>query len=156
MMLCVGTRLGPFKVLREIRRGGMGIVYLAHDTRLDREVAIKALPEHLSDDADRLARFQREAKVFARYSEETKWDIWYTTLEGEHEPKQLMVPALTERAPALSPDGNWLVYSLEGDRADHLFLTKFPSAIGKWQVLPGFGLHPKWSKDDLDRCRASL
>ena len=62
----IGTRLGPFEVLRELGRGGMGVVYLAHDARLDRQVAIKALPEHLSSDAVRLARFQREAKILAR------------------------------------------------------------------------------------------
>lgn len=43
----------------------MGEVYLATDTRLDRQVALKALPEHLTDDPDRLARFEREAKVMA-------------------------------------------------------------------------------------------
>lgn len=57
--------VGPFKIERELGRGGMGEVYLARDTRLDRQVAIKALPEHLAQDADRLARFQREAKVLA-------------------------------------------------------------------------------------------
>jgi serine/threonine protein kinase len=57
--------IGPFKVERELGRGGMGVVYLATDTRLDRLVAIKALPADLSVDPDRLARFQREAKVLA-------------------------------------------------------------------------------------------
>ena len=57
--------IGPFKIERELGRGGMGDVYLARDTRLDRQVAIKALPAHLSQDPDRLARFQREAKVLA-------------------------------------------------------------------------------------------
>lgn len=56
---------GPFKIERELGRGGMGEVYLARDTRLDRQVAIKALPAHLAQDPDRLARFQREAKVLA-------------------------------------------------------------------------------------------
>ena len=59
------SRIGPYEIQREIGRGGMGVVYLARDTRLDRQVAIKALPEHLSSDADRLARFQRGAKVLA-------------------------------------------------------------------------------------------
>ncbi len=59
------SQIGAYKIQREIGRGGMGVVYLAHDTRLDRSVAIKALPEHLSTDADRLARFQGEAKVLA-------------------------------------------------------------------------------------------
>jgi len=57
--------IGPFQIQRELGRGGMGVVYLATDTRLDRQVAIKALPAHLTQDPDRLARFQREAKVLA-------------------------------------------------------------------------------------------
>ena len=57
--------IGPFEVIRELGRGGMGVVYLARDTRLDRLVAIKSLPEHLVNDPDRLARFQREARVLA-------------------------------------------------------------------------------------------
>ncbi len=59
------TQIGPYKVERELGRGGMGEVFLATDTRLDRQVAIKALPAHLATDPDRLARFQREAKVLA-------------------------------------------------------------------------------------------
>lgn len=57
--------IGPFKIERELGRGGMGVVCLATDTRLDRQVAIKALPADLAADPDRLARFQREAKVLA-------------------------------------------------------------------------------------------
>jgi serine/threonine-protein kinase len=57
--------IGPFQIERELGRGGMGEVFLARDTRLDRQVAIKALPAHLTQDPDRLARFQREAKVLA-------------------------------------------------------------------------------------------
>lgn len=59
------SAIGPFQIIRELGRGGMGVVYLATDTKLDRQVAIKALPLHLAADADRLARFQREAKVLA-------------------------------------------------------------------------------------------
>lgn len=57
--------IGPYQIQRELGRGGMGEVFLARDTRLDRSVAIKALPAHLAQDPDRLARFQREAKVLA-------------------------------------------------------------------------------------------
>lgn len=57
--------IGPYKVDRELGRGGMGEVFLATDTRLDRQVAIKSLPAHLSQDVDRLTRFQREAKMLA-------------------------------------------------------------------------------------------
>ncbi|MCZ6654523.1 MAG: protein kinase [Planctomycetota bacterium] len=61
----VPPTIGPYEVQREIGRGGMGVVYLARDTKLDRDVAIKALPEELAQDADRLARFEREAKLLA-------------------------------------------------------------------------------------------
>lgn len=57
--------VGPYTIVGELGRGGMGIVYLAHDTRLDRRVAIKVLPAHLDHDAEWVARFTREAKMLA-------------------------------------------------------------------------------------------
>lgn len=65
MPLESGRMLGPFEVLSPLGAGGMGEVYLARDTRLDRNVAVKALPAHLVGDPDRLARFEREAKIVA-------------------------------------------------------------------------------------------
>src|SRR5713226_1216548 len=65
MALTSGTRLGPYEILSAIGGGGMGEVYQAHDTKLGRDVAIKVLPEAFAHDADRLSRFQREAKMLA-------------------------------------------------------------------------------------------
>ncbi len=61
-------RIGPYQVTRELGRGGMGVVYLARDSRLDRDVAIKALPPELASDPARLERFEREAKTLAGLS----------------------------------------------------------------------------------------
>ncbi len=65
MSLGAGVRLGPYEVLASLGAGGMGEVYRARDTRLKRDVALKILPESFASDADRLARFQREAEVLA-------------------------------------------------------------------------------------------
>ena len=65
MPLTPGTTLGPYQVTAKIGEGGMGEVYRARDTKLDRDVALKVLPPAFTDDPDRLARFEREAKVLA-------------------------------------------------------------------------------------------
>ncbi len=65
MPLQPGTRLGVYEVTAKIGEGGMGEVYRARDTKLDRDVALKVLPEAFTQDPDRLARFEREAKVLA-------------------------------------------------------------------------------------------
>ena len=65
MPLEPGTTLGPYSVTAKIGEGGMGEVYQARDTKLDRDVALKVLPEAFTSDPDRLARFEREAKVLA-------------------------------------------------------------------------------------------
>ena len=65
MTLTSGTRLGPYEIVAPLGAGGMGEVYRAKDTKLDRDVAIKVLPESFALDADRVARFTREAKTLA-------------------------------------------------------------------------------------------
>jgi len=57
--------IGPYEILHEAGRGGMSVVYRARDTRLDRDVAIKSLPDHFASDPARLDRFEREAKTHA-------------------------------------------------------------------------------------------
>ena len=63
MSLTPGTRLGHYEVLAPLGAGGMGEVYRAHDTRLDRAVAVKVLPASFANDADRLKRFEQEARA---------------------------------------------------------------------------------------------
>src|SRR5438552_15517235 len=66
MTLAAGSRLGPYEVVVLLGAGGMGEVYKARDTRLDRTVAIKVLRAHLADNPDRRARFEREARIVSK------------------------------------------------------------------------------------------
>jgi len=63
MGLAAGTKLGPYEIQSALGAGGMGEVYRARDTRLERTVAIKILPEHLSSNSELRARFEREARA---------------------------------------------------------------------------------------------
>src|SRR5213079_415791 len=66
MPLASGTSLGPYEIVAPVGAGGMGEVYAARDTRLDREVAIKVLPSHLSSDPALRERFDREARAISK------------------------------------------------------------------------------------------
>jgi eukaryotic-like serine/threonine-protein kinase len=68
MTIAAGTKLGTYEILAPIGAGGMGEVYRARDSKLERDVALKVLPEAFARDAERMARFQREAKVLASLS----------------------------------------------------------------------------------------
>ena len=83
MALQPGHRLGPYEILAPLGAGGMGEVYRARDPRLERDVAIKVLPEHFADDADSLARFQAEAKAVAALSHPNIVAIHDTGQEGD-------------------------------------------------------------------------
>ena len=67
----LGKTLAHYKILSHIGTGGMGEVYRAHDTKLDREVALKALPVEFSKDPERVARFEREATPWPSSSTRT-------------------------------------------------------------------------------------
>ena len=93
MPLDVGTNLGTYTIQAAIGTGGMGEVYRAKDTKLGREVAIKVLHEALRQDEERLARFEREARVLASlnhpgiatlYGLETEGSITYLVMELVH------------------------------------------------------------------------
>ena len=68
MTIAAGARLGPYEILAPLGAGGMGEVYKARDTRLERTVAIKVLPRHLSESAEGRQRFEREAKTISQLS----------------------------------------------------------------------------------------
>ena len=84
MPLTPGTRLGMYEVLAAIGAGGMGEVYRARDTKLNRDVAIKVLPELVRTDAERLARFKREAQTLAALNHPNIAQIY--GLEGHASP----------------------------------------------------------------------
>src|SRR5499425_2025258 len=93
MNFATGTRLGPYEVLSPIGEGGMGEVYRARDTRLDREVAIKVLPASFANDGDRLRRFKQEALATSALNHPnilTIHDI------GDHEGAPFIVAELLE------------------------------------------------------------
>ena len=91
MGLSAGTRLGPYEILSPIGAGGMGEVYRAHDTRLNRDVAIKILPAGFAVDPDRRARFEREAQAVASLSHPNVLAIHDT---GVHDGQMFVVTEL--------------------------------------------------------------
>ena len=93
MPLSHGDRLGRYEILAPLGEGGMGEVYRARDERLDRDVAIKVLPDQFANDQDRLARFEREAKAVARLSHPNILEIHEL---GEHEGRPFMVTEVLE------------------------------------------------------------
>jgi hypothetical protein len=93
MTLATGTRLGPYEILSPLGAGGMGEVYRAHDARLAREVAVKALPPSLAADADRRRRFEQEAKAAARINHPNILQVYDV---GEHDGQLYVVTELLE------------------------------------------------------------
>ena len=93
MRLSEGARLGTYEILAPLGAGGMGEVYRARDSKLGREVAIKVLREELSQDKERLSRFEREAKLLAQVNHAN-----IATLYGleEHDGQQFLVMELVE------------------------------------------------------------
>ena len=83
MDLAAGARIGPYEVVSAIGAGGMGQVYRARDTRLDRIVAIKVLSRQFSLDPDRLARFEREARTLASVNHPNVAQIYGTEQSGD-------------------------------------------------------------------------
>jgi hypothetical protein len=131
-----GTRLGPYEILSAIGAGGMGEVYRARDAKLNRDVAIKVLPDGVASDPDRLARFHREAQVLAAFNHPNIAHIHgYEDSGGVH----ALVMELVE-GPTLA------------DRIAQGYLQPFnggtPGAETKWQVSTSTrASDPRWRAD---------
>src|SRR4029453_19014502 len=109
MSLSTGLKLGPYEILAPLGAGGMGEVYRARDTRLEREVAVKVLPQLAAGSADALARFEREARAVAALSHPhilaihdfgSDGDVVYSVtelLEGETLKERLAAGAIPPR-----------------------------------------------------------
>ena len=93
MSISPGTKIGPYEILSPLGAGGMGEVYRAKDTRLDRMVALKVLPEDLFEDNERRARFEREAKLLAALNHPNVAAVYsFEEISGRH----LLVQELLE------------------------------------------------------------
>jgi hypothetical protein len=85
--------------------------------------------------------------VFVEYSPTTGRDIWMFSIDGDLRPRPVMQTPSNEAGPALSPDGRWLVYVSDESGRNETYVTRFPSAQGKWQVSTEGGTEPLWSRD---------
>jgi Tol biopolymer transport system component len=85
--------------------------------------------------------------TFVRTSESTQRDIYFMPMDGSAEPQALLDQSYVEEHPALSPDGHWLAYTSSESGVQTVYLTRFPSGEGKWQVSGTGGVFPRWSPD---------
>ena len=162
MTLATGTRVGVYEITGAIGAGGMGEVFRAHDTRLNRDVAIKVLPELFAADPDRLARFTREAQTLAALNhpniahihglEEGSGQtfggsVWALRLQGLPEDRKLREVGRGITNGQISPDGRWLVYQSNTSGELDVFATSFPVAGPRIQVSVNGGENARWSRD---------
>ena len=114
----IGATLGHYRIVEKIGEGGMGEVYRAHDEKLDRDVAIKVLPEAVTQDAERLARFETEAKAVAKLAHPNILEVYEL---GDHEGRPFMATELLE--------GETLRERLEGGSLGWRKATEIGAAI---------------------------
>jgi hypothetical protein len=170
MSLSPNTTLAHYTIISKIGAGGMGEVYRARDTRLDREVAIKILPQNYSADIDRLKRFEQEASATSALNHPnilTIYDIGIhdgspyivaELLQGQELREQLNQGLLPERktqteaneaAATLSPDGKWIAYTSDESGRYEVYVQSFPAGGGKRQISTAGGIGPRWARNEL-------
>jgi len=121
MPLAPGTRFGPYEILAPIGAGGMGEVYKALDTTLKRHAALKILPEAFARDAERMARFQREAEVLASLNHPNIATI-YGVAESESGGSRALAMELVEGSSPKGPlpfDDAWKIASQIADTLEY-------------------------------------
>ena len=145
MTLVSGTRLGPYEIVSPLGAGGMGEVYRARDTKLNREVALKVLPEAFAADPHRMARFEREAQVLASLNHPNIAAIY--GLEESGATRALVMElvdgqTLAERLAArpLIPRASWDALPPPAGRGEKIPESQ-PSPSGReWAAGPGEGV----------------
>ncbi len=168
MSLASGTRLGPYEILAPLGAGGMGEVYRARDTRLDRTVAVKILPSHLSSDATLRQRFEHEAKAISSLNhphicglydvghQDGTYFLVMEYLEGEilakllgkAMPNSSFVMGAQQGGFALSPDGLRIAYVAQNADGKALLWVRALDSL-QAQALKGTeeASFPFWSPD---------
>jgi hypothetical protein len=176
MALAAGTRLGAYEIVDLVGEDGMGQVYRARDAKLNREVAIKILPDAFASDADRVARFTREAQtldtlnhphiaqIYGLEHSSTTTALVMELVEGEdlaqriatsgdRKPIPLVITPADEAAAVFSPDGKWIAYGSDESGRREIYVRDFaPDRVpstgsGKWQISIAGGDKPRWSHD---------
>ena len=145
MALTPGTRIGPYEVTSPLGEGGMGVVFRAHDTQLQRDVALKLLPDHFADDADRLLRFQREAQLLATLNHPNIAQIYgleESKIAEALEPAALF-PVRIAGGPLPGPNKQQYAVSSDGQR----FLVNLAADEGATSPITLiYNWHPKATK----------
>jgi len=121
--------------------GSKTIVLQRSDGTGEKEVLAKLEPDGGEPSFTRDGKFL----VFTLRGKETKEDIWYVPLEGERKPVPFLQTPATEGGAQVSPDGRFLAYVSEDSGRSEVFLKKFPSGEGKWQVSVNGGSWPRWN-----------
>jgi hypothetical protein len=158
----LGTRLGPYQIVAVLGEGGMGEVYRARDMRLGRDVAIKTLPASLVGDAERVARFEREAQILASLNHphiaslhglEVVGGSQFLVLElveGDTLARRLgtgpidLVEALTI---ARQVAGRWVAYMSRESGPSEVYVTSFPDKRVKSVISLAGGSLPRWNRN---------
>ena len=129
----VGKILGHYKILQPLGAGGMGEVYRARDTKLDRDVAIKVLPEDFATDPERLARFEREAKLLASLNHANIAAIYGLEDEGEQRFIVMEVVEGETLAERIARSGR-----IDVDEAFNIPMSRATPSSTSWRIVSGY------------------